>query len=417
MAPGMCRKRWSSTPHAVQRHLHVIKAAVSLLLFLCTISSAQYMSDELAPAPQLVCPTRSCLPEDTAQRVATKARKSTKLCYTSTGTAETFARCPGGVNKCVKCSKEPPCESWCEEDNYTPKELGEPCHFDRECGIGGFEACQLGLCRLVVWTGQKCDPSDVHSMCQFGAQACVKGRCAGLGQNQPCWDGYPDGRDLDCRIGWYCLRGFCVPQLPPGHTCYSEHSDECIRGYRCNQPGKGRRPQCTQEYSLKIGMTTSSALFCETSHMSPRTGECAPVPPASEFGKDCNNDEDCARSDNSPGHCACKQWWTGYGAPGYCEMIIPERKKPSFMEFWQLRRMKCHHSWPAERCALELGEHALYLRVREESQASADPTLIEECAYDVLDVVKSQASFMHYRAFVWLLVVATSDCLYEALYA
>lgn len=396
----------ASAAYTARSHFYPVEAIVSLLLLQCLTSYAQ-----------LTCPTRSCLPEDTAQRVATNTREGTKLCYTATSTAEAFARCPGGVaNKCVKCSREPPCESWCEEDNYTPKKLGEPCHFDSECGseLAGFASCHLGLCRRVVWTGQRCDESDVLGVCLFGAQVCARGRCSGLGANQPCWDGYPDGRDLDCQVGWYCLRGICVPQLPSSHTCYGEHAHECIRGHKCNLAGK--RPQCTEEYSLKIGMRASSPVFCESSHISPRMEECSPVPPVEDFGKDCTSDEDCLRSDNSGGNCVCKQWWDGTGAPGFCEIIIPERMKPSFMEFWRLHILKCHHSWPAERCALELGEHSLYLRVREESQASADPTLIEECAYDVLEVVKSSTSSIQLQSLALLLVVATTSCLYDTLH-
>lgn len=370
----------------------VATVSASLMLLFGPSSLAQVMQ----------CASRGCLPEDTAER------GQKKLCFTTTGAAESFARCPGDrSNSCVRCSQEPPCESWCEEAVDETKELGEPCHFDRECALEGFVQCHLGLCRTVTWTGQTCEATSAHSMCLYGQQACVNGRCSGLGTNQPCWDGYPDGRDLDCRIGWYCLRGVCVPQLPNAHTCYGEHPNECIRGHRCNLANE--RPQCTEEYSLEVGMRSSTIHLCSTSHISPRTLECAEVPLQQNLGVDCYEQSDCVRSDNSPGICVCKQWWDGVGAPGFCEIIMPHKQRPAFMEFWNMRKLRCHHNWPDERCARELGEHPLYMRVKEESQASADRTVIEECAYDVLDVVKTMAFRKHCQLFVWILIALVAD--------
>jgi len=256
----------------------------------------------------------------------------------------------------------------------------------------------MGLCRKVLWAGQKCSAGDVHSICLYGMQKCIRGRCFGLGTNEPCWDGYPQGRDLDCRMGWYCHRGICVPQLPNGHTCYGEHPNECIRGHRCNFLGAKR--QCTPEYSLPVGKRSSDPALCETSHLIAPFSECAPVPADRDFGKDCNSDADCTRSDGSKGNCKCKHWWTGKGAPRFCEMVIADKEKPIFMAFWNLRKHKCHHNWSDKRCARENEEAERLTKVREEAQASADPTKIPECAWDMLGVIKSCAPCHHVRVII-----------------
>eukprot|EP00747_Dinoflagellata_sp_TGD_P211155 gnl/TRDRNA2_/TRDRNA2_84356_c0_seq1.p1 gnl/TRDRNA2_/TRDRNA2_84356_c0~~gnl/TRDRNA2_/TRDRNA2_84356_c0_seq1.p1 ORF type:complete len:391 (-),score=27.35 gnl/TRDRNA2_/TRDRNA2_84356_c0_seq1:34-1206(-) len=328
------------------------------------------------------CPSRFCLPEDTSRSEGT-------LCYTNTGTSQAFAQCPDSENlSCEMCTTTPPCESWCEEDRYEPKRIGETCHLDRECkhkASGYFAACHLGMCQHVKWPGQLCDPNDEDSICLFGAQRCVEGRCVGLGTNEPCWDGYSDGLDLDCKSGWYCLNMICVPQLPAGHTCYGGHPDECLRGHRCNLSGD--RPQCVAEYSLPDGVLSSDTRLCYSSHIDPRSGECNQYPPTDAGGSDCYTDEDCTRSDGSIGDCACKEWWDGNGAPGFCQLAVPDVEKPAFMELWQLRKEFCHHNWPDDRCAYELEEPSLLTRVIQERQATSDPTEVPKCAHELLGIL------------------------------
>mmetsp|Transcript_153779 Transcript_153779/g.294782 ORF Transcript_153779/g.294782 Transcript_153779/m.294782 type:complete len:395 (-) Transcript_153779:75-1259(-) len=344
-------------------------------------------------AGQLVCTSRRCLPPDSSSPGSNGAPINVgKLCYQNIGGAEAFARCGDGEGqRCVKCTNTPPCESWCKPQAKNPTPLGEPCHFDHECGTesDNFVACHLGICRVVVWTGQKCDANDIHSVCLYGVQQCIDGVCQGLSTNQACWDGYPAGRDLDCKIGWYCLRGVCVPQLPNGHTCHGEHPFECVRGHHCNL--KGDRTRCVKEYALEPGQLSSNRLLCKTAHISPRMGECGVLPDDDIAGNDCRYDWECGRSDGSSGTCTCKQWWDGSGINGFCELHVADLEKPSFMEFRALQISRCHHNWPAERCAAELEEIELVKKVFEESQPTADPTKIDSCAYDILEYYKAWA--------------------------
>jgi len=228
-------------------------------------------------------------------------------------------------------------------------------------------------------------PGKVHVEPGCSSLANQDGICGGLGTNQPCWDGYPGGLDLDCQIGWYCLRGVCVPQLPNLHTCRGEHPNECIRGHRCNLAGK--RPQCSPSYSLEDGALSSDRHLCLSSHIDPRTNVCAPVPPYDGGGSECRSEGDCLRGDGSYGLCQCKEWWNGEGEPGYCELSLPDRDKPSALELWKLRVASCHHDWSEDRCAIEIGESDLLTMVLRERQATADPTLpVPDCARGVLAV-------------------------------
>lgn len=332
------------------------------------------------PTDLLVCPARHCLPDDTSE-----AKR--RLCYTSVGGKESFASCVGlATPHCTKCMTTPPCESWCEAAAAAPLPLGSPCHLDRQCGGDPLASCHLGICRRTLWPGQRCDLQAENSVCLFGAQKCEKGVCVGLGTNEPCWDGYPAGMDLDCKIGWYCLQGLSVPQLPNYHTCYGRHPSECIRGHRCNTLGK--RPQCLPEYSFPDGTLSSDKRLCQSSHIDPRIKECAQAQASDSGGGECRSRADCARRDGSYGECRCKVWWHGDNMPGFCELDVPDRERPSFMELWNLRKTFCHHDWPEERCAIELEEVDLARMVEKERQATADPTLpVPVCAHEMLGVV------------------------------
>lgn len=327
----------------------------------------------------LECPIRECLPPDTSQ-------VGPKLCYTTTGLAQSFERCDDLARPhCAMCKTTPPCESWCEAEIYKPLSLGALCHLDRECGEDATVSCYWGVCRRTLWAGQRCNASDKDTVCLFGSQACENGVCQGLGTNEPCWDGYPDGRDLDCKTGWYCLRGVCVPQLPRGHTCYSEHPNECLRGHRCNLAG---RPKCDPEYSLQDGEFSSDERLCQSSHVDTRTGECSASPSFDSSGGECMSSADCVRGDGTFGECLCKRWWDGVGVPGYCELAVPDRERPSLMAFREKGTRQCHHNWPEDRCAAEIEEEDLFILVLVERQATADPSLpVPDCAKDLLFVV------------------------------
>lgn len=346
---------------------------------LCGVRAAGVSDNAL-----LICPSRRCLPEDPSQGGAGLGT----LCFTNTGREEAFAQCDDqGRPHCTKCTTTPPCESWCEADTYEPLLLGSWCHLDHECGGTEFAGCHLGLCRRILWAGQRCS-ADVNTVCLYGAQQCTDGLCQGLGSNEPCWDGYPGGLDLDCKMGWYCLRARCVPQLPNGHTCRGEHPNECLTGHRCNL--KGSRPHCTAEYSLPEGVLSSDPQLCRSSHIDPRTDECAEAIRYNGGGGECYANKDCALGDGSYGTCKCKQWWNGVGAPGFCEFETPDIKKPSFMALWALMKAHCHHNWSEERCAIEIGEQDLLMMVQSERRTTADPTLpIPTCAKGFIPVYVS----------------------------
>eukprot|EP00928_Gymnodinium_smaydae_P029321 TRINITY_DN22110_c0_g1_i1.p1 TRINITY_DN22110_c0_g1~~TRINITY_DN22110_c0_g1_i1.p1 ORF type:complete len:441 (+),score=40.79 TRINITY_DN22110_c0_g1_i1:63-1385(+) len=359
---------------------------------LSTLLGPRQARDEAA----LSCPTRECLPEDVS-RGREGLSDAQDLCFTNIGNREAFAECPAGTY-CTRCATTPPCESFCEAPPPRRAALGDACHLDRECeGLAPLAACVKGACRVALWAGQTCGLNASRpDTCLYGAERCVDGVCEGLGTNSPCWPGYPDGLDLDCRIGWYCLRMVCVPQLPNKHSCHGEHPNECIRGHRCNLFGD--RPQCTPEYSLQNGVRSSDERLCITSHIDPRGNVCAQVPPYDSDGGECRSDSDCSRNDGSFGRCACKRWWSGEGEPGFCEHSVPDRERPFFLQFWDRRNRACHHDWSEERCATEMGELELLTLVLRERQATADPTLpVPACAQSLLDVVAGSKSLAQRR--------------------
>lgn len=379
-----------------------------VLVLLYTIVEAQ--QDFAGTGLDLICTKRQCLPENKAGSEAGGAQ----LCYTNTGGTEAYATCKDDNAKfCTQCSTTPPCESTCEGRPFSVRQLGSSCHFDHECG-GQFVACHAGICRRVLWTDQKCNAKDDNDICAFGRLQCIRGRCSGLKTNELCWDGYPGGLDLDCQTGWYCLRGRCVPQLPKDHTCLGVHSNECVRGFQCNLAPDSRR--CTAEYSLPDYVRSSNQDLCMSAHIDPRTGECSRLPPYLNGGGDCRSSDDCRRLDSSKGSCACKRWWDGSGAAGFCELAVPATERPSWMKFWRLRNERCHPDWPDERCARELGELPLYKQVVHEREASADPTSVPECAADLLPGfyvgnARRPSTFLFMLAMLWLVCQAFSELL------
>ncbi|CAE8622702.1 unnamed protein product [Polarella glacialis] len=354
------------------------RAAVFCGLGLCASGAPQAVSGE-----SMACMSRQCLPADSSKGGGISGSDA-RLCYTNTGHIEAFTRCASSsAPSCSRCLTTPPCESWCEAEAYPPQALGSTCHLDRECGEDVSSQCYMGICRRVLWAGQKCAHADGHDVCLFGGQLCDDGYCESLGTNQACWDGYQEGMDLDCMTGWYCLRASCVPQLPREHTCLGEHPNECSRGLRCNLASSRR--QCMAEFVVELGERSSDPRLCKSNHVDPRSGECAATPPYDSSGGDCGSADACVRGDGSTGQCLCKRWWDGTGAPGFCELLIPDLERPSFLAFRALRNKGCHHNWPQERCAYELDKLDLLELVRKESEATSDPTQsVPECAYDFL---------------------------------
>ena len=250
-------------------------------------------------------------------------------------------------------------------------------------------ACHFGICRRVLWAGQTCQSQDQglgHDICIYGGERCVNGRCLGFGTNVPCWDGYQEGRDLDCQKGWYCLRAVCVPQLPRSHSCRGEHPHECLQGHLCNL---ATTPSlCVMEYSLEPGAASSDGRLCKSSHLDTRTMECAKVPLYDSSGGECTSPASCVRADGTTGECKCKRWWDGVSLPGYCELLVPDLQRPSFAEFRRYALQGCHHDWPEARCAAELDKLGLLELVNRERQATADPTRnVPECAQDIIPLV------------------------------
>ncbi|CAE8732653.1 unnamed protein product, partial [Polarella glacialis] len=181
------------------------RAAVFCGLGLCASGAPQAVSGE-----SMACMSRQCLPADSSKGGGISGSDA-RLCYTNTGHIEAFTRCASSsAPSCSRCLTTPPCESWCEAEAYPPQALGSTCHLDRECGEDVSSQCYMGICRRVLWAGQKCAHADGHDVCLFGGQLCDDGYCESLGTNQACWDGYQEGMDLDCMTGWYCLRASCV---------------------------------------------------------------------------------------------------------------------------------------------------------------------------------------------------------------
>jgi len=301
---------------------------VLVLLYTLLIAAAQ--QDYAGTGLDKICTKRQCLPENTAG-----SQVGAQLCYTNTGGTEAYAKCEADDAKfCTQCSTTPPCESTCEGQSFQVQPLGSSCHFDHECG-GDFVACHDGICRRVLWTDQKCNAGDENDICAFGRLQCIRGRC-----------------------------------------------NECVRGFACNLATNSL--VCTAEYSLPDFVRSSNPDLCQSAHVHPVTGECSRLPPYINGGGDCRSPDDCRRLDTSKGSCACKRWWDGTGASGFCELAVPATERPSWMKFWRLRNEQCHPNWSDERCSRELAEYDLYKQIVHEREASADPTSVPECAADLL---------------------------------
>merc|ERR1712070_631953 len=101
-----------------------------------------------------------------------------------------------------------------------------------------------------------------------------------------------------------------------GHSCLGRHPAECVRGHRCNL--EMDVPACLRQYTLDLGEVSSDSTLCKSNHIDPRTSACAIVPEIEYkfglpvvLGRDCTNNNQCLRADESVGDCACKQWWDG----------------------------------------------------------------------------------------------------------
>lgn len=327
------------------------------------------------------CIQRYCLPDGDAQ--------DPLLCYTKTPIAESFATCPGN-EVCDVCLTEPPCESFCADQPRAKRQLGEECTYDWECAGGPFSRCLQRICRKALHTFQYCATENPHDVCIFGQKSCFRNKCQGLKTGDYCWEGYPEGRDIDCNPGWYCFFGKCTPQLPKDHECTGQHPRDCIRGYRCNLAMQV--PRCTRQYTVDIGEPSSEDSLCKSNHVDPRTSFCANIPEVVYsgvkpvvLGTDCYEDEECLRADDSVGECRCKIWWEGQSAPGYCELAVQDSNRPAFKRFWARSIVGCHHDWDEDRCAIEIGLEDTLLRIRQELDAKrSDPTSIKDCASSVL---------------------------------
>lgn len=329
------------------------------------------------------CIRRLCLPWDNTQ--------DPPLCYTRTNESESFAPCEGDKGYCDACLTDLPCESFCSAQPLSKRGLGASCTYDWECAGGLFSRCMQRICRRALHTFQFCRASDPNDMCVFGQKSCFRSRCQGLKTGDHCWEGYPEGRDIDCTPGWYCYLGKCTPQLPKGHECSGFHPNECIRGYYCNVGAEA--PKCIRQYTLNNGDPSSNPKLCKSNHVDPQTKTCGNIPPVlyigdkpTILGKDCTHDEDCPRSDGSIGECRCKMWWEGGMAlPGYCELAVLDAARPAFKQFWREKSARCHHDWDDDRCAFEIQQQDTLVQIRRELTASqSDPSRIQECARSVL---------------------------------
>lgn len=354
------------------------------------------------------CTMRNCLPTDNTQ--------NPPLCYVKTALAESYAKCSDN-QVCDACLEEPPCESFCASQPRAMRQLGESCMHDWECAGGPFARCLQRICRKALHTFQYCVTDNPHDICIFGQKSCFRNKCQGLKTGDYCWEGYPEGRDIDCNPGWYCFLGKCTPQLPKGHECTGQHPRDCIRGYRCNMAMEV--PRCTRQYTLDIGEASSEGSLCKSNHVDPRVGVCAAIPAVLFSGEkpvvlsqDCYEDTDCPRADGSLGQCRCKIWWEGEGAPGYCELAVQDSNRPAFKRFWARSMTGCHHDWDEDRCAIEIGREDTLLVIRQELVAKMnDPTTVKDCAGSVLAQELAEAAHTTPRTrspcwLAWLVLLA-----------
>lgn len=329
------------------------------------------------------CPVRTCLPTDDTQWPP--------ICFSETEAPppaltrrQSFASCPKSHPYCSYCVEEPPCESRCSDQSEVRRPLGSACTFHEQCG-GQFAKCLQGVCRRALHTHQACSLDDPNDVCVFGQRSCFRGKCQGLRSGDACsWQ--PEGRDIDCKPGWYCFLGVCAPQLPDGHTCAGQHPRECVRECRCNMALDS--PKCVRQYTLDLGATSGDVTLCKSNHIDPERKVCALEPEILYHlgqpvvkGVDCTDDSECPRADGSLGVCACKRWFSeDGGTPGYCELYVPSSGRPSFKRFWMSQVLDCHHDWSEERCAAELGLEDVLADINQEIvESSSDPTRVQQC--------------------------------------
>lgn len=147
-----------------------------------------------------------------------------------------------------------------------------------------------------------------------------------------------------------------------------------------------------------MGMRSSDNRLCNSFHVDPASSECAAAPPYDSSGGECRSAAECAYADGSLGTCKCKRWWDGFGAPGFCELLLPDLERPAYMEFRRLKNSGCHHNWPLDRCAVELDKENLLELVRREAQATADPTRqVPACAHDILPQLEVPSATVRVR--------------------
>jgi len=361
----------------------------------CITISCLWVTESLAPME--VCFIRECLPDKNGFVDMEQALAGKGLCYKQEGKKEAYAYCnpESDYPICRRCDV-PPCDSTCESPlTNKSEEIGAQCESDTQCKTK-FAECYYQTCRRVLMVDQLCEETDI---CAYGKQRCFNGRCLGVEVGEPCWDGYPEGFDLDCETGHYCFKNMCLPQLPVNHSCKNLHPNECILGTRCNL----ETSKCNLEYSLENGMRASRPSLCKSSYT--EYNICVQYELEIDQPSECDDYTDCR-----DGHaCNCKQWWMGPPEPhGYCEVKREDTSKEIFMKYRDLRIRFCHHGWSKERCALEYDQEDLLKELHLEELDTVDPTTVPNCAKGMIvirpeEILEDDRSQQYHLS--WIIII------------
>jgi hypothetical protein len=96
------------------------------------------------------------------------------------------------------------------------------------------------------YPGEKCDNNN---LCAYN-QTCTSGLCTGKASGEACI------ADTECKVGLYCNTTTCVPQVKAGSNCTTDfmcpNTQGCLNG------------NCTDYYSVALGVKVPSASFCKS---------------------------------------------------------------------------------------------------------------------------------------------------------
>ncbi|CAE8591952.1 unnamed protein product [Polarella glacialis] len=228
------------------------------------------------------------------------------------------------------------------------------------------------VCRFRNKVGMPCRNDQD---CIYGMRRCLTEQCMPFqpyNANQTCFT------DLDCpHLGYYCPSDptggqnpywvqYCRAQRSDGMTCKEDR--ECGPDMLCNTGEP--QPRCRTLFSLDIGTPAAFDVFCQSGWRDVNS-KCAPAARSKQVGRTCDDDSDCATTDETgrSGRCTCKDWWDADDSK-FCAPVSGDyaRHQEAQRNFLWFRATNCGSFWTEDECLRIFGNQASTLKLTVECE-------------------------------------------------